>query len=101
MRRLLILCLLLVIAGGRSAPRADALQHNVETLRVRVEHVGARGALPAFDREFFVVSTTQKKIVAFSRSNPGTPLRIAQLKEFGRSTICRFLNYVFSASSAC
>jgi hypothetical protein len=39
------------------------------------------------DREFFVVSTTQKKIVAFSRSNPGTPLRVAQLSEFGPDNV--------------
>ena len=39
------------------------------------------------DREFFVVSTTLKKIVAFSRSNPGTPLRAAQLSEFGPDNV--------------
>lgn len=39
------------------------------------------------DREFYVVSTTTKKIVAFSRSNPGTPLRVAQLAEFGPDNV--------------
>jgi hypothetical protein len=39
------------------------------------------------DREFYVVSTTTKKIVAFSRSNPGTPLRAAQLAEFGPDNV--------------
>jgi SMP-30/Gluconolactonase/LRE-like region len=39
------------------------------------------------DREFYVVSTTLKRIVAFSRSNPGTPLRVAQLKEFGPDNV--------------
>jgi hypothetical protein len=39
------------------------------------------------DREFYVVSTTTKRIVAFSRSNPGTPLRFAQLAEFGPDNV--------------
>jgi hypothetical protein len=39
------------------------------------------------DREFYVVSTTTKKIIAFSRSNPGTPLRTAQLAEFGPDNV--------------
>jgi hypothetical protein len=39
------------------------------------------------DREFYVVSTTLKRIVAFSRSNPGRPLRTAQLKEFGPDNV--------------
>jgi SMP-30/Gluconolactonase/LRE-like region len=39
------------------------------------------------DREFFVVSTTLKRIVAFARSNPGTPLRTAQLAEFGPDNV--------------
>jgi len=39
------------------------------------------------DREFFVVSTTLKRIVAFSRANPGTPLRSAQLAEFGPDNV--------------
>ena len=39
------------------------------------------------DREFFVVSTTTKKIVAFARSNPGAPLRVAQLAEFGPDNV--------------
>ena len=39
------------------------------------------------DREFYVVSTTTKKIVVFSHANPGTPLRTAQLKEFGPDNV--------------
>jgi hypothetical protein len=39
------------------------------------------------DREFYVVSTTTKKIVAFSRSNPSAPLRVAQLAEFGPDNV--------------
>jgi hypothetical protein len=39
------------------------------------------------DREFFVVSSTLKRIVAFSRSNPGKPLRFAQLAEFGPDNV--------------
>jgi hypothetical protein len=39
------------------------------------------------DREFFVVSTTTKRIVAFARNNPGTPLRTAQLSEFGPDNV--------------
>ena len=39
------------------------------------------------DREFYVVSTTTKRIIAFSRANPGTPLRTAQLKEFGPDNV--------------
>jgi hypothetical protein len=39
------------------------------------------------DREFYVVSTTTKRVVAFSRSNPGTPLRVAQLAEFGPDNV--------------
>jgi hypothetical protein len=39
------------------------------------------------DREFFVVSTTTKRIVAFSRSDPSKPLRTAQLKEFGPDNV--------------
>jgi hypothetical protein len=39
------------------------------------------------DREFYVVSTTLKRIVAFSRNNPGQPLRVAQLKEFGPDNV--------------
>jgi hypothetical protein len=39
------------------------------------------------DREFYVVSTTTKRIVAFSRSNPGKPLRVAQLAEFGPDNV--------------
>ena len=39
------------------------------------------------DREFYVVSTTTKRIVAFSRSNPGKPLRFAQLAEFGPDNV--------------
>jgi len=39
------------------------------------------------DREFFVVSTTTKRIVAFARSDPGKPLRYAQLAEFGPDNV--------------
>jgi SMP-30/Gluconolactonase/LRE-like region len=39
------------------------------------------------DREFYVVSTTTKRIVAFARSNPGAPLRVAQLAEFGPDNV--------------
>jgi SMP-30/gluconolaconase/LRE-like protein len=39
------------------------------------------------DQEFYVVSTTTKRVVAFSRSNTGKPLRTAQLKEFGPDNV--------------
>jgi hypothetical protein len=39
------------------------------------------------DREFYVVSTTTKRIIAFARNNPGTPLRTAQLKEFAPDNV--------------
>ena len=39
------------------------------------------------DNEFYVVSSTLKRVVAFSRSNPGTPLRFAQLAEFGPDNV--------------
>jgi hypothetical protein len=39
------------------------------------------------DKEFYVVSTTQKRIVAFSRDNPEKPLRTAQLAEFGPDNV--------------
>jgi hypothetical protein len=39
------------------------------------------------DREFFVVSSTLKRVVAFSRSNRGTPLRFAQLAEFAPDNV--------------
>jgi SMP-30/Gluconolactonase/LRE-like region len=39
------------------------------------------------DREFYVVSTTTKKIVAFARNDTRTPLRTAQLKEFGPDNV--------------
>jgi hypothetical protein len=39
------------------------------------------------DREFFVASTTTKRIVAFARNNTARPLRTAQLKEFGPDNI--------------
>ena len=35
------------------------------------------------DREFYVASTTTKRIIAFSRNAPYKPIRTAQLKEFG------------------
>jgi hypothetical protein len=39
------------------------------------------------DREFYVVSSTLKRVVAFSRSSPGTPLRFAQLAEFAPDNV--------------
>ncbi|PWT84488.1 MAG: hypothetical protein C5B57_04770 [Blastocatellia bacterium] len=39
------------------------------------------------DREFYVVSSTTKRVVAFSRSNPGAPLRFAQLAEFAPDNV--------------
>jgi hypothetical protein len=39
------------------------------------------------DREFYVASTTTKRIIAFARNNPGKPLRTAQLKEFGPDNV--------------
>lgn len=41
----------------------------------------------ADNREFFVVSTGLKRIVAFSRADPSKPLRVAQLKEFGPDNV--------------
>ena len=41
----------------------------------------------ADDQEFYVVSTTSKRVVAFSRNNPGKPLRYAQLAEFGPDNV--------------
>jgi hypothetical protein len=39
------------------------------------------------DREFYVASTTTKRVYAYARSAPGKPLRMAQLKEFGPDNI--------------
>jgi hypothetical protein len=39
------------------------------------------------DREFYVASTTTKRIVAFARDNTSKPLRVAQLKEFGPDNV--------------
>ena len=39
------------------------------------------------DREFYVVSSGLKRIVAFSRTNPSTPLRFAQLQEFAPDNV--------------
>ena len=39
------------------------------------------------DREFYVASTTTKRIIAFSRTAPYKPLRTAQLKEFGPDNV--------------
>jgi SMP-30/Gluconolactonase/LRE-like region len=39
------------------------------------------------DREFYVVSTTTKRVIAFARNDPGKPLRVAQLKEFGPDNV--------------
>jgi hypothetical protein len=41
----------------------------------------------ADNREFFVVSTGLKRIVAYSRANPSKPVRTAQLKEFGPDNV--------------
>ncbi len=39
------------------------------------------------DREFYVVSTTLKRVIAYSRNSPGKPLRFAQLTEFGPDNV--------------
>jgi hypothetical protein len=40
------------------------------------------------DREFYVASTTMRRVYAFSRSKPGAgPLRFAQLKDFGPDNV--------------
>ena len=39
------------------------------------------------DREYFVVSSTLKRVIAYSRNQPGKPLRMAQLKEFGPDNV--------------
>jgi hypothetical protein len=39
------------------------------------------------DREFFVAASGSKRVVAFSRANPGKPLRTAQLAEFGPDNV--------------
>jgi hypothetical protein len=39
------------------------------------------------DREFYVASTTTKRIIAFARNNTAKPLRFAQLKEFGPDNV--------------
>ena len=39
------------------------------------------------DREFYVASTTTKRIIAYARSKPGVPLRTAQLKEIGPDNV--------------
>ena len=42
------------------------------------------------DREFYVASTTMRRIYAFSRAKPGAgPLRFAQLKDFGPDNVRR------------
>jgi hypothetical protein len=41
----------------------------------------------ADDREFFVASTTTKRIVAFSRTDTSKPLRTAQLRDFGPDNV--------------
>jgi SMP-30/gluconolaconase/LRE-like protein len=41
----------------------------------------------ADDHEFFVASTTTKRIIAFSRDKPGAKLRTAQLKDFGPDNV--------------
>ena len=39
------------------------------------------------DREFYVVSTTTKRVIAYARDKPGVPLRTAQLKDFGPDNV--------------
>jgi len=39
------------------------------------------------DREFYVASTTTKRIIAYAREKPGVPLRTAQLKEIGPDNV--------------
>jgi len=39
------------------------------------------------DREFYVVSTGLKRVVAYSRADPSKPLRFAQLKEIGPDNV--------------
>jgi hypothetical protein len=39
------------------------------------------------DREFYVASTTTKRIVAYAREKPGVPLRTAQLTEIGPDNV--------------
>jgi hypothetical protein len=39
------------------------------------------------DREFYVASTTTKRIIAYARNKPGVPLRVAQLKEIGPDNV--------------
>jgi hypothetical protein len=39
------------------------------------------------DREFYVVSTTTKRVIAYAREKPGVPLRTAQLKEFAPDNV--------------
>ena len=40
------------------------------------------------DREFYVASTTMRRVYAFSRAKPGSgPLRFAQLKDFGPDNV--------------
>ena len=40
------------------------------------------------DREFYVASTTTRRVYAFSRAKPGAgPLRFAQLKDFGPDNV--------------
>jgi hypothetical protein len=39
------------------------------------------------DREFFVVSTTTKRVIAYARNKPGVALRTAQLKAFSPDNV--------------
>jgi hypothetical protein len=49
------------------------------------------------DKEFFVVSTTTKRVLAFSRADPSKPLRTAQLKEFGPDNVRLIGNRLITA----
>lgn len=39
------------------------------------------------DREFYVASTTTKRVIAYARNKPGVPLRVAQLREIGPDNV--------------
>jgi hypothetical protein len=51
----------------------------------------------ADNREFYVASTGQQRIVAFSRADPSKPLRFAQLKEFGPDNVRLIGNQLITA----
>jgi hypothetical protein len=68
-------------------PGSDAFQPVAGT-----ELAGNNGIdTSADDREFFVAASGSKRVVAFSRANPSTPLRTAQLSEFAPDNV-RFVD---------